>query len=155
MSSEQVGRSSRRTIKHLGGTQPNLPSVAALFSELFIFSSSSSPPDPASLLLLSLLVLFLLHLTDDYSVEEEEGGGGGDGVGGRGHGLTGKGITSYDNHRWTQTVSQQQVGSWATSSRREEKVFKGTHTHARTPTEAPPPTPLQAAASHSADSVVF
>lgn len=73
MSSEQVGRSSIKTIKHLGGTQPNLPSVPC-FSVPF----------------LSLLRLFLfLSVTDDNS------------VGVRGHGLTEKGIISCDNHRWT------------------------------------------------------
>lgn len=65
-----------KTIKHLGGTQPNLPSVPC-------FSVPFLPPS-----------LFLsLSLTDDNS------------VGVRGHGLTEKGIISCDNHRRTQTVN--------------------------------------------------
>lgn len=75
MSSEQVGRSSMKTIKHLGGTEPNLLSVPC-FSVPFLLFLSLSPP-----------------LTDDNS------------VGVRGHGLTEKGIISCDNHRWTQTVN--------------------------------------------------
>lgn len=69
-----------KTIKHLGGTQPNLPSVP-----LFLCTLPSSPSLPPSLLSLSL--------TDDNS------------VGVRGHGLTEKGIISCDNHRRTETVN--------------------------------------------------
>lgn len=85
-----------KTIKHLGGTQPNLPSVPC-------FSVPSLPPSSS------------LSLTDDNS------------VGGRGHGLTEKGIISCDNHRWTQTVNNKLA---AENNNRREENFSKAHTHA-------------------------
>lgn len=95
-----------RTIKHLGGTQPNLPS-AAFFSPA---------PRPSSSFFFSAL------LTDDYSVGGRRRRGG--------RGLTGKGIISHDNHRRTQAVNNKLAAENKQQGRREEKLFKGTHTQA-------------------------
>lgn len=70
VSSEQVGRSSMKTIKHFRGTGPNPPSV----------------PFPNPVFLPISFLLFPLPLTDDNS------------KGAKGHGLTAKGIISSDNH---------------------------------------------------------